>query len=300
MTHDESSKELKSFFDDRWEGGVSHLELTKQGSRYDPTMFQSCEIQKTLKPLQEIKGKPITVYGHGSYHHYTYGVVGNTMPQRTNEFLYIHIDYHTDAGLAKNRCTCGTPHNLHGKCGMNLSCGAFVMELKDHGARNFLFIGTDAHCGWKRKRWIRQNQLLQSDYVSLLAKHLKGKKCEDVYISMDLDVLTSAEIPTGYGRGKISLRHLLDILTTIKEHKNILGADILGLCRKDVGSHRDNGSKKKSYYQPTGYLTYGIIASHLAGRDYLDAMKVRDYFLSLDSVGKNGVAWTDMAEGLML
>lgn len=299
MTHDESSKELHEFFDERWQDGVTRLDLL-DGGTYNPSMFYSCEIQERLKPLQEIEGKPLTVYGHGSYHHYTYGIVGNTMPQRTKEFLYIHIDYHTDAGINKGTCLCGTPHGLHGKCGTSISCGAFVLELKDHGAKNLLFVGTDMHCGWKRKKWVTQDQLLQSDYVPLLARELKNKRCQDVYISMDLDVLTSAEIPTGYGRGKISLRHLLDILTTIKEHKNILGADILGLCRRDIGSHRNNNRKKSCYYQPTGYLTYGIIAAHLAGKDYLDAMKVRDYFMDLDSVGKNGVKWTDMAKGLTL
>jgi hypothetical protein len=300
MTHDESSKELHSFFDERWQGGVSHLNLIKGRRKYDPTMFYSCEIQEKLKPLKEIEGKPLTVYGHGSYHHYTYGIVGNTMPQRTNEFLYIHIDYHTDAGVCKQQCNCGTAHNIHGKCGMSVGCGSFVMELVDHGAKNFLFVGTDAKCGWKRKQWVRQEQLLQSDYVSLLTRELKRKRCQDVYISMDLDVLTHAEIPTGYGRGKITLRHLLDILTTIKEHKNILGADILGLCRRDTGSHRNVPHKKACYYQPTGYLTYGIIASHLAGRDYLDAMKVRDYVMGLDSLGQNGVTFNDIAEGLVL
>lgn len=300
LTHDESSVELSEFFEDRWEGGVSHLSLLRKNSKYTSTSFYSCEIQKKLQPLKEIEGKPLTVYGHGSYHHYTYGLVGNVMPQRTKEFLYIHIDYHTDAGVCKSKCNCGTPHGLHSKCGMSIGCGSFVMELKDHGAKNFLFVGTDMACGWKRKEYIRQDQLLQSDYVSLLAEQLQRKRCQDVYISMDLDVLTNTEIPTGYGRGKITLRHLLDILTTIKEHKNILGADILGLCRRDTGSHRNHGRRKSCYYQPTGYLTYGIIASHLAGRDYLDAMKLRDSLMNMDSLGQNGVAWTELAEGLTL
>lgn len=219
------------------------------------------------------------------------------MPQRTDEFLYIHIDYHTDAGVCRQRCNCAGAHGLH-KCGMSVGCGSFVMELKDHGAKNFSFIGTDAKCGWKRSRWIKQEQLLQSDYLKIVERELQQKRCENVYVSMDLDVLDYPELPTGYGRGKINLRHLLDILTVIKENKNIMAADILGLCRRDTGSHRAGGRNGQAYYQATGYLTYGILAAHLAGRDYLDALKLRDHLMKLDKNKKNGATFRSKASGL--
>jgi arginase family enzyme len=298
IKHDLPSEEISEFFAERWTDDVFEIELRNPGAKYDRVENYSCAINRELKELQDVKGKPLTVYGHGSFHHYTYGIVGNTMPQRTNEFLYIHIDYHTDAGIPTQKCNCQSAHGLY-RCGLSLGCGSFVTTLKDHGANNLLFVGTDAHCGWKRKRGIKQEQLLQSDFQRVVEKQLKGKKIHDCYISMDLDVLRNEEIPTGYGRGKITLRHLLDILTVIKENKNIVGADILGLCRGDSGSHRDK-SKKRGYYQPTGYLTYGIIAAHLTGKDYLDAMKIRDYFMSLDKNHMNGVEWTEMAEGLTL
>ncbi len=294
MTHDIPSQKVHKFFNQRWEGGVSHLELMDKKEKWNRSSYYSCEIQKKLKPLKEITGIPLTVYGHGSFHHYTYGIVGNTMPQRTDEFLYIHIDYHTDAGVCKTKCNCGTAHGLY-KCGMSVGCGSFVMEMKDHGAKNFSFIGTDANCGWKRSRRIRQEQLLQSDFMAIVADELRRKRCENVYVSMDLDVLEINEIPTGYGRGKIKLQHLLDILTVIKENKNIMAADILGLCKKDHGSHRTDG---KAYYQSTGLLTYGIIAAHLSGRDYLDAVKVRDHIMHQDRNKKNGATFASIANGL--
>ncbi len=172
-------------------------------------------------------------------------------------------------------------------------------ELADHGAKNFLFIGTDAKCGWKRKRWVRQDDIFMSeDLPALIAHELKKKRHKKCYVSIDLDVLDHKEIPTGYGRGKITLRHLLTILTTIQEHKEILGADILGLCRKDGGSYYARGNKPQHYYHPTGYLTYGIIAAHLAGKDYQDALEVRDRFIELDENGKNGKKWTELAKGV--
>jgi arginase family enzyme len=274
----------------------NHLNIRDCG-KYDRNLHYSCEIQETLKPLREIEGKPLTIYGHGSYHHYTYGLVGNTMPQRTDSFLYIHIDMHTDAGVSESPCSCSTPHGLQ-RCGVSLGCGSFVERLKDHGARNFLFIGTDASCGWKRRKWIKQDELLQPNYLTTVERELKKKRHKNCYVSMDLDVLAPPEIPTGYGRGKISLRHLLGILSVIKEHKNIMGADILGLCKKGGGSYYHGGRKEYHYYQPTGYLTYGIIAAHLAGKDYLDALKVRDYLMQLDKKGRNGVKWEEIARGV--
>jgi arginase family enzyme len=288
--------ELSEFFQDRWSNPISVVNI-REGGKYERTLHYSCEIQEKLKALKEIEGKPLTVYGHGSYHHYTYGLVGNVMPQRTNEFLYIHIDMHTDAGINRQRCNCLPAHGLH-KCGMSIGCGSFVEDIADHGAKNFLFIGTDASCGWKRKRWVKQDTLLQSDSLNIIERELGRKRCNDVYISMDLDVLASKELPTGYGRGKISLRHLLDILTVIQRNKNVLGADILGLCKQGGGSYYHGKNRDYHYYQPTGYFTYAIIAAHLMGKDYYDALKLRDTLMHYDANNQNGVPWEELAWGL--
>lgn len=315
MQHDIPSKDVKNHFRTRWTRGVAHLDITRMstgaGQPYEKTLNDSCEIELATKPLSKLKGHPIVMYGNGSYHHYTYGLTHNIMKPRSEEYLYIHIDFHTDAGIAKNKCGCDARKSrlkFFSKCGgKNLGCGSFVEEIKKNNAKNFLFIGTDSACGWKRSEWVKQQTLLDQDIKTTIATELNKKRCVDTYVSMDLDVLDYPELPTCYGRGKITLKHLLDILSVIKEHKNIVAADILGLCKKGSGSFYDatrTRTDKQSvecaedYYHHVGFLTYGIIAQHLCNLDYSDAWKVRNRLMSKLKNKENGQTASQIMKGL--
>lgn len=314
LEHDTPSTNVRKFFERRWKRGTARLNITRMstgtGTPYEQTMYDSCEIENTMKPLSLLRGNPIVMYGNGSYHHYTYGLTANIMKPRCEEYLYIHIDYHTDAAVSRSKCVCDQRRsriNFFKRCGgRTLGCGNFVEELKQNNAKNFLFIGTDSTCGWKRKEWVKQKTLLDEDVKSVIASELSKKRCVDAYVSMDLDVLDYPELPTCYGRGKIKLQHLLDVLSVIKEHKNIIAADILGLCKKGSGSYydctrdRSDGDSircAEDYYENVGFLTYGIIAEHLCGRDYTDAMKLRNRLLSKLKNRENGETTLQMMRG---
>ena len=52
---------------------------------------------------------------------------------------------------------------------------------------------------------------------------------EDVYISIDLDVLGGKDtIPTGYPEGPLSLNMLLECLELVKKYRNLISADAVG------------------------------------------------------------------------
>lgn len=178
--------------------------------------------------------KRIVLYGHGRFHHYTYGLYLNAT-KGIDSHGYIHFDNHSDYK--------GYPETSDDILG----CGAFVKELlKDSGAKAALFVGSkpplegthQPHPSLsedqlrKRKHFLRRG--LNYDNLEERLSELP----DDVYLSFDLDVLAASEILTGFDQGTMTVKELTEILGIIKAKKNIISADVLGFSgrRKDRGS----------------------------------------------------------------
>ena len=162
------------------------------------------EIIKSKKPT-------FSVYGHGRYHHYTYGLCRVLATQRSDDFGYIHFDRHHDMWDDSD------VHDVS-----HIGCARFVKSIKRDSASDVLLVGT-----------------FEGDYTELsdekmffapilfLRKYLK-KLPEDVYISFDLDVMKTSLMATGWPGGKLGKRKLFRLIREIKKEKNIIGVDVLG------------------------------------------------------------------------
>lgn len=79
------------------------------------------------------------------------------------------------------------------------------------------------------------------------ARSKNGGSALALYISIDKDVISSAEIETNWDQGSLSLAGLLKILEEICKNRKILGADICGLLPESaVRSHAEGGAVKYS------------------------------------------------------
>lgn len=280
LIHDKGSLEMAEFFETAWADGVTRVETHKyngEAKRQSP-VFHAHEVVTDTSALAVLPkdGKVLTIYGHGNYHHYTYGICKHVAWPRSNDYLYTHIDYHTDDARSRSFT------KKSGLIFKELSCGAFTHDIKDYGAKNFLFLGCDVKCGPRTTRTYNQrklqNAVKKGGLKPLIARILRGKRCDDVYLSMDLDVLRNEDMVTGYQQGDLNLEQLLEIVGTIREEKNIIGADILGYSGSACYNAQDLSTQWR-YYIELSQLTYLILASKVAGKDYYEPLRMRNWIL---------------------
>lgn len=255
LEHDDASEEIGDFFEKIWAEGVTRKQLTeKMISRKD---FITKEIGDAVGPLE---GKILTLYGDGGYHHCTYGLCNTIAKKRSKNYIYIHIDNHTDSHYNQNG---------------SLDCASFVKNiLEEPEAKDVMFIGSDVDTGKNTSE--KYTLLHQRDIVSeypkkMLEENLKAKNLSDVYCSLDLDVLKRTEIRTDYNQGMLELKHLLQILDIIKQEKEVISADMLGY-NKGVWGWQDWATREVSL------LTYATLAAKITGKNTEELRKLQVYF----------------------
>jgi hypothetical protein len=183
----------------------AHLAVSSKGLR---TILEEAipeNIKTSARPA-------LTLYGHGEYHHYTYGLCSVLADRKSPSYAYIHIDQHHDMW--------SDSHNM-------LHCGRFTRSLlKDSNAQKVVLLGintVDYHCAGKDILYIRhENRYLER------VKGILNNIPKDVYISIDLDVLKYDEMQTHWPKGKMTFSELETTLKTLLTEKNLIGADILG------------------------------------------------------------------------
>lgn len=181
--------------------------------------------------------RTLSVYGSGSYHHLTYGLC-RLASDLSHNLTYIHIDHHSDAYK-----------NTSGK----ISCGSFVQDIVDDGfAKEFLLIGSvhRSAAGFTDEHSLRKTGMATLDEI------LGNSRCNDVYLSIDLDVMKKDELSSTISRGTMERGMLLEAISHIKSRKNIVSADILGYAISLFPS------KKKKSMQ-----LYESIAKAILGED---------------------------------
>jgi hypothetical protein len=292
--HDRPSREISQFFCNVW--GRNNF-ATVRAPVVNPK--QTYNVNKTpdvLRVTKEVsyagtlEDSVLTLYGYGGSHHYTYGFCNHIAKPRAKEYLYVHIDHHSDAGPATtSRKFNKSNRKWEVEKGVySLGCGSFVLNLKKLGAKEFSFIGATGKLTgpkFKNASHLPQDKLFSPKKKGLekvIKKDLRSKECKDVYISMDLDVLAPEEISTGFSRGKIKLWHLLTILDEIKQHKNIIGADILGYRDRYVSTDPQK-NKQAETLEGISYLTYLCIVCNLLGIDYKDIEEAREKMIVSNS-----------------
>lgn len=259
LEHDTASEQIGKFFEKVWADGI----IRKKMYNEDWSITKSNlirEVQEIFKDINVLGKKILTLYGDGNRHHFTYGLCTEIARKKSENYMYLQIDNHTDS--IKNNDSL-------------LYCGAFVEDiLEDAGAGDVLLIGAENGTNNLNRKLLSQTTLTSDRAKEELKIELKEKLLKNVYASLDLDLLKNTEILTSYGQGILRLCHLLDIIKTIKEEKNIISADILGY------TNNLNYNYQIHYLNtdPASLLTYAALAAKITGRDTKELEKLHSYF----------------------
>lgn len=256
LEHDKASERIREFFEQIWTDGIIPIKIATNTEETKENLMD--KMHRSIGALELVgvdisKEKILTLYGDGDSHHYTYGLCYFIAPKKSKNYMYVHTDRHTDAAAPL--------------CGL-LDCGAFVENiLQEPKAKDIMLLGTEKGTNdWNRKL-LNQETLMSWNAKKELKKALREKRQKDVYTSFDLDVLKTIEILTSFDQGKLELEHVLNIIKTIKEEKNIISADILGYHKGMLKS-----------LEPVSLLTYATIAAEITGKDTYEVRGLRKYF----------------------
>jgi len=218
----------------------------------DINYFNKEDIKKFLSKIPIPNTKVLGVWGNGCFHQYTYGLCTAIADRRSKSYGYVHIDHHSDTA----------DYDMP----INFSCGGFVASiLRDSNAQTVRFIGNagfpfkNLEGKFSGTRYLSESGLRGKKSNSINVgrlEHLLEGTPEDLYISMDLDVIDMNEISTSFRGGSvggtITSEELLKILRLMDERKNIIGADVLGYSGRGwgidlYGAIADTLIKKRSY-----------------------------------------------------
>lgn len=186
-------------------------------------------IEDMIADSVDSKEKVLALSSHGNYHHLTYGLCKRT-DRLSKRYGYIHIDHHNDLF--------GDGSDLDTE---DIHCGKFVRKLchdanvgKTGLRRDLLFIGTKVMLPYYMLTQYAGEFLftgfmggIVSDLFCSLERNLE-RLPDDVYLTVDLDVLAPNEVRTAFDRGNMKAEKLYTIVEQIKQRKNIISADIVG------------------------------------------------------------------------
>ena len=147
MVHDPASDEVRNFMEKVWTGKDLTVWETptfqgrngKKAEKLTTYVIEDTKLPVTLSK----EHVPVVMYGHGSWHHYTYGLCAH-IAKPHGKFLYCQLDYHADDSKAmkpyRSAYTKRKPdRNKIPRGAMELHCAAFVCDIKDHGASEWTF-----------------------------------------------------------------------------------------------------------------------------------------------------------------
>lgn len=222
LLHDKASELIKDFIGKNYE--VYSGELEKEEGYFSPKNRIIDEI-RDIAQKNNFGGekKILALAGEGGVHHYTYALCRVFADPKSDNYGYIHFDAHDDTGSVMDY--------------FHLGCASFVHLFLEKNSRvkKVFYVGcfkkpqkpVNAPKDFEENiKVIEENKITRMSVKKLMAP-LK-KMPEDVYVSMDLDVLRREEIYTKYGYGPMTLSKLINCLEIIKKEKNIIGADVLG------------------------------------------------------------------------
>lgn len=174
-----------------------------------------CE-EGSLKALESnLKGrsqKGITFIGSGNYHYVSYLL----LKEMTSPFTLILFDNHTDLGLEKKQDL--------------LSCGSWVSYALLHNPflQQVVIIGPTTI----------STHFAAPPHVTIYPNDEKGFypinsilsiiQTQNVYISIDKDVLNADEVVTNWDQGKMKIKTLINYLQTLLNTRQVEGIDICG------------------------------------------------------------------------
>lgn len=179
-------------------------------------------LRKIRERIPEKTGCGITFIGNGNHHYVTYLFLQKIQ----HPFTLVLFDNHTDSQPLKGSKL--------------LSCGSWVAEALG----NLPFLQRVLLVGTCSKSKVFPSRL--KDKIVLWLNHqwsqlVSAIPTDDVYISIDKDVLDRSDAMTNWDHGNMRLVELLAALDQLIRHKNVLGMDICGefpVSPAEVWCHR--------------------------------------------------------------
>lgn len=155
------------------------------------------------------------LFGSGSFHHLTYFVCRDWADRLSHDYDLFVFDAHNDT-----------------KNSWGMGCASFIpWILEKTYAKDLFVVGVDHFLSIKpsigdRVSFVKANNFGGCDMERFMG-FVEGSR-DDVYISVDLDVLKPSHASTDYNQGALSAGDLVDCLGVLGEEKRVVGFDING------------------------------------------------------------------------
>ncbi|MFD1176405.1 arginase family protein [Paenibacillus puldeungensis] len=171
-------------------------------------------LAKIRRRLTDRKTSGITYIGSGNYHYVSYAFLSEI----DRPFSLILFDNHTDAKRS---------NQLPGM----LTCGSWVAEAISRLPllQQVVWIGVHSDLLFSDPA-IRSKTLLLPDLKDP-DQLLSSIIADEIYISIDKDVLVEADFVTEWDQGNMRLKQLIMALHSLVMNKNVLGIDVCGELR---------------------------------------------------------------------
>ncbi|WP_027094201.1 arginase family protein [Cohnella thermotolerans] len=164
--------------------------------------------------LSARKANGITYIGSGNYHYVSYAFLSEI----DRPFSLVLFDNHTDAKRSDN---------LPGL----LTCGSWVAEALTRLPQLQQVVWVGVHTGSLPDNPSIRSKMVWLPDLEHPEQLLSSLVANDIYISIDKDVLDEADAVTNWDQGKMRLKQLIMALHSLVENKNIIGIDVCGELR---------------------------------------------------------------------
>lgn len=168
------------------------------------------------KRLKKYKDRGITFIGSGNYHYVTYLL----MSEIQSPFTLVLFDHHTDM--------------MEAPCESLVTCGSWVLDSLENlpMLKKVVIIGTREDLLKSIPKDLNKKVLVFSEEdigQANIKKYIKsGVSTDNVYVSIDKDVLEESEAVTNWDQGNMNLMQLLNLIKFIAADKRICGIDVCG------------------------------------------------------------------------
>lgn len=166
--------------------------------------------------IKSIKNNDITFIGSGNYHYVSYLLI----EEIKEPFTLVLFDHHTDM--------------MEPPCSSLLTCGSWVLKSLEslEMLKKVIIIGIRSDLTNSIPEKFKDRVTIFSEeeigQASINKEIEKEIISDNVYISIDKDVLSKSDALTNWDQGKMHIDELVILINNIAKNSNICGVDVCG------------------------------------------------------------------------
>lgn len=206
--------------------GFNVVDISDLNGIFAMCSYENIEILKMR--AEKFSFPMISIFGSGNFHYLTYAVLKNL----NKKSAVIVFDHHDDFENFEY------PNFT--------SCGSWIFDLIENNqfVTQVLVLGSDVEN--KNLKTFEDSKLKVLKEKDLSFEKLKSTlscvNTENIYLSIDRDILSENELKTDWDQGNISVHFLCECISYIASNFKIIGADICG----DLDFHSENSPEFKN------------------------------------------------------